>query len=211
MQKIMFNDRYGLTQAVIEGRKTMTRRLVPWSLTEQWIEFVSDAPSVGGVYVHESEKDFYERETPRYKVGEIVAVAQNYFSTYDESKWENGIWYNEFADGSDITNHAGWINKMFVKAEYMPHQIRITGIRCERLQDISDEDCMKEGVLEHPYRGYMVDGIVYKNSKDKEYNGSLQIFDTPREAFAVLIDKVSGRGTWASNPWVVVYEFELIK
>ena len=164
----MFNDRYGLTQAVIEGRKTMTRRLVPWSLTEQWIEFVSDAPSVGGVYVHESEKDFYERETPRYKVGEIVAVAQNYFSTYDESKWENGIWYNEFADGSDITNHAGWINKMFVKAEYMPHQIRITGIRCERLQDISDEDCMKEGVLEHPYRGYMVDGIVYKNSKDKE-------------------------------------------
>lgn len=211
MKKIMFNDRYGLTQAVIEGRKTMTRRLVPWSLTEQWIEFVSDAPSVGGVYVHESEKDFYERETPRYKVGEIVAVAQNYFSTYDESKWENGIWYNEFADGSDITNHAGWINKMFVKAEYMPHQIRITGIRCERLQDISDEDCMKEGVLEHPYRGYMVDGIVYKNSKDKEYNGSLQIFDTPREAFAVLIDKVSGRGTWASNPWVVVYEFELIK
>jgi hypothetical protein len=207
----MFNDRYGLTQAVIEGRKTMTRRLVPWSLTEQWIEFVSDAPSVGGVYVHESEKDFYERETPRYKVGEIVAVAQNYFSTYDESKWENGIWYNEFADGSDITNHAGWINKMFVKAEYMPHQIRITGIRCERLQDISDEDCMKEGVLEHPYRGYMVDGIVYKNSKDKEYNGSLQIFDTPREAFAVLIDKVSGRGTWKSNPWVVVYEFELVK
>lgn len=211
MKKIMFNDRYGLTQAVIEGRKTMTRRLVPWSLTEQWIEFVSDAPSVGGVYVHESEKDFYERETPRYKVGEIVAVAQNYFSTYDESKWGNGIWYNEFADGSDITNHAGWINKMFVKAEYMPHQIRITGIRCERLQDISDEDCMKEGVLEHPYRGYMVDGIVYKNSKDKEYNGSLQIFDTPREAFAVLIDKVSGRGTWKSNPWVVVYEFELVK
>lgn len=211
MQKIMFNDRYGLTQAVIEGRKTMTRRLVPWSLTEQWIEFVSDAPSVGGVYVHESEKDFYERETPRYKVGEIVAVAQNYFLTYDENKWETGIWYNEFEDGSDITNHAGWINKMFVKAEYMPHQIRITGIRCERLQDISDEDCMKEGVLEHPYRGYMVDGIVYKNSKDKEYNDSLQIFDTPREAFAVLIDKVSGRGTWASNPWVVVYEFELMK
>ena len=35
MKKIMFNDRYGLTKAVIEGRKTMTRRLVPWALTEQ--------------------------------------------------------------------------------------------------------------------------------------------------------------------------------
>ena len=32
MKKIMFNDRYGLTQAVTEGRKTMTRRLVPWAL-----------------------------------------------------------------------------------------------------------------------------------------------------------------------------------
>lgn len=28
---------------------------------------------------------------------------------------------------------------------------------------------------------------------------------------AALIDKVSGRGTWESNPWVVVYEFELVK
>lgn len=203
----MFNDRYGLTDAVIEGRKTMTRRLVPWSLTEQWIEFVSDAPSVGGVYVHESEKDFYERETPRYKVGEIVAVAQNYFSTYDESKWENGIWYNEFADGSDITNHAGWINKMFVKAEYMPHRIRITGIKCERLQDISDEDCFREGISESWYES--TDTTTYGYADEKK--GTAVEFDTPREAFAALIDKVSGRGTWESNPWVVVYEFELVK
>lgn len=206
MQKIMFNDSYGLTQAVIEGRKTMTRRLVPWSLTEQWIEFVSDAPSVGGVYVHESEKDFYERETPRYKVGEIVAVAQNYFSTYDESKWENGIWYNEFADGSDITNHAGWINKMFVKAEYMPHQIRITGIHCERLQDISDAECLKEGVRVEFARNGSPMYYYFGNKRWREV-----WFDTPREAFAALIDNVSGRGTWASNPWVVVYEFELVK
>lgn len=211
----MFNDRYGLTDAVIEGRNTMTRRLVPGSLTEQWIEFVSDAPSVGGVYVHESEKDFYERETPRYKVGEIVAVAQNYFSTYDESKWESGIWYNEFAEGSDITNHAGWINKMFVKAEYMPHQIRITGIRCERLQDISDEDCMKEGVV-GGIIGYYVPGIQCKDwSKesyvDTEDGRTWKLFPTPREAFAALIDKISGGGTWESNPWVVIYEFELVK
>lgn len=207
MKKIMFNDRYGLTQAVIEGRKTMTRRLVPWSLTEQWIEFVSDAPSVGGVYVHESEKDFYERETPRYKVGEIVAVAQNYFSTYDESKWENGIWYNEFADGSDITNHAGWINKMFVKAKYMPHQIRITGIRCERLQDISDDDCFREGISESWYES--TDTTTYGFADEKK--GTAVEFDTPRQAFAALIDKVSGKGTWKKNPWVVAYEFELLK
>lgn len=34
---------------------------------------------------------------------------------------------------------------------------------------------------------------------------------TPREAFAALIDKVSGRGTWDSNPWVFAYTYELVK
>lgn len=213
MKKIMFNDRYGLTDAVIEGRKTMTRRLIP----DEFFGLTWDTR--GNTLVYENEYgDFIDvrlSKYTRYKVGEIVAVAQNYFLTYDESKWETGIWYNEFADGSDITNHAGWINKMFVKAEYMPHQIRITGIRCERLQDISDEDCMKEGVV-GGIIGYYVPGIQCKDwSKesyvDTEDGRTWKLFPTPREAFAALIDKISGRGTWESNPWVVVYEFELVK
>lgn len=195
MKKIMFNDCYGLTQAVIEGRKTMTRRIVPWDLTEQWMEFVSDAPSVGGVYVHESEKDFYEREAPRYKDGEIVAVAQNYSS-----------FYNILDNTRQIPEGAGWNNKMFVRADLMPHQIRITGIKCERLQDISDADCLKEGV----YSDYA--DTEFPPREFYDYGGNTDNgFDTPRKAFASLIDKVSGKGTWASNPWVVAYEFELVK
>lgn len=79
------------------------------------------------------------------------------------------------------------------------------------MQDISDEDCLLEGVMEHPYIGYVVDGIFYEGHKDYEYNEAMIIFQTPREAFASLIDKVSGRGTWERNPWVVAYEFELVK
>lgn len=226
MKKIMFNDCYGLTDAVIEGRKTMTRRLIDpmpkdcasvhkncwgadWS--DEPMSLVVDRDTGGiyckycgnGVRLHDGG---YHYKT-KYKVGEVVAVAQNYFSTYDESKWENGIWYNEFADGSDITNHAGWLNKMLVKAEYMPHQIRITGIHCERLQDISDEDCFREGFSESWYES--TDTTTYGYADEKK--GTAVEFDTPRKAFAALIDKVSGRGTWASNPWVVVYEFELVK
>lgn len=222
----MFNDRYGLTYAVIEGRKIMTRRLINpmpkdcatvhkncwganWS--DEPMSLVVDRDTGGiyckycgnGVRLHDGG---YHYKT-KYKVGEIVAVAQNYFLTYDESKWETGIWYNEFADGSDITNHAGWINKMFVKAEYMPHRIRITGIKCERLQDISDEDCFREGISELWYES--TDTTTYGYADEKK--GTAVEFDTPRKAFAALIDKVSGRGTWASNPWVVVYEFELMK
>lgn len=204
MKKMMFNDRYGLTQAVIEGRKTMTRRLIP----DEFFGLTWDTR--GNTLVYENEYgDFIDvrlSKYTRYKVGEVVAVAQNYFSTYDESKWENGIWYNEFADGSDITNHAGWINKMFVKAEYMPHQIRIIGIKCEQLQSISHDDAMREGI-------YMDGGDdSYMPHYFYDYpNNPSDGFNTPREAFASLIDRVSGKGTWASNPWVVVYEFELVK
>lgn len=204
MKKIMFNDRYELTDAVIEGRKIMTRRLIP----DEFFGLTWDTR--GNTLVYENEYgDFIDvrlSKYTRYKDGEIVSVAQNYFSTYDESKWENGIWYNEFADGSDITNHAGWLNKMLVKAEYMPHQIRITGIHCERLQDISDAECLKEGVRVEFARNGSPMYYYFDTKRWREV-----WFDTPREAFAALIDKVSGRGTWASNPWVVVYEFELVK
>ena len=94
---------------------------------------------------------------------------------------------------------------MFAKAELMPHQIRITRIKCERLQDISDEECLREGIRQftpnfpknfpiHPT--HFVIGDILK--------------DTPREAFAALIDKVSDRGTWDGNPWVEAHEFDLL-
>lgn len=188
MKKIMFNDRYGLTQAVIEGRKTMTRRIVPTKTRlRRALAVIHDEP-------HGSEQEEYLKSA-YYKVGEIVAVAQNYSS-----------FYNILDNTRPIPEGAGWDNKMFVRADLMPHQIRITGIRCEKLQDISNEECLREGIRQftpnfpknfpiHPT--HFVVGDILK--------------DTPREAFASLIDKVSGKGTWASNPWVVAYEFELVK
>ena len=196
MKKIMFNDRYGLTQAVIEGRKIMTRRIVPTKTRlRRALAVIHDEP-------HGSEQEEYLKSA-YYKVGEIVAVAQNYSS-----------FYNILDNTRPIPEGAGWDNKMFVRADLMPHQIRITGIRCEKLQDISDADCLKEGIFVNEYFGngkkchhYGFDGF---------FNGTegwfaRVWFNTPREAFASLIDKVSGRGTWASNPWVVAYEFELVK
>ena len=208
MQKIMFNDRYGLTDAVIEGRKIMTRRLVSDRLWEIWTNYDDFCNSViGGIarggtsvsreYYHEC--DFF-KDKCRYKVGEVVAVAQSYGQVYHHYGLET---MDMVVSG--MKTSAGWKNKMFVKAELVPHQIRITGIRCERLQDISDEDCFREGIIESWYES--TDTTTYGYADEKK--GTAVEFDTPRKAFASLIDKVSGRGTWASNPWVVVYEFEL--
>ena len=101
-------------------------------------------------------------------------------------------------------------NKMFVKPEYMPHHIEMLNYHVERLQDISDEDCIKEGIYIHnpdplnsKFIGYSYDAIIDPHKKR-------WWFQSPREAFAALIDKVSGKGTWESNPLVWVYEFKLI-
>lgn len=200
MKKIMFNDRYDLTQAVIEGRKTMTRRI---EFDKEFQKMIDDSDSYyyddGYLVFATQDVDIHHVKT-RYKVGEVVAVAQRYQDIFDYSNCVNPY------DWEDDDKPSGWTNKMFTKAKLMPHRIRITGIKCERLQDISNEECLREGIRQftpnfpknspiHPT--HFVIGDILK--------------DTPREAFASLIDKVSGRGTWESNPWVMAYDFELVK
>ena len=79
----------------------------------------------------------------------------------------------------------------------------ITDIRVERLQDISDEGCLREGVRYIPE----IDRYYFERT-DREEGF---YFTSPRAAFAELIDRVSGRGTWDRNPYVVAYEFELLR
>ena len=90
----------------------------------------------------------------------------------------------------------------------MPGHIKITNIRVERLQDISDEDCLRESVRlwEDADPEYKLNPL----GKLYEIAGRWDGYKSPREAFAALIDKVSGRGTWDSNPLVWVYKFELV-
>lgn len=193
MQKIMFNDRYGLTDAVIDYIKNNTRRIEGGEQFQRAATSAEDFTyeEATGCIVMCCQGIEIFRHKCRYKVGEVVAVSQCYNDVVQEF--------------TDLAFVPGSTNKMFVRADLMPHQIRITGIRCERLQDISDEDCVKEGVrvgsqaLEYPY--YFIDTKQFL----------ICDYKSPRRAFAALIDKVSGRGTWDRNPWVVAYEFELVK
>lgn len=186
MKKICFNDKFGLTQAVLDGRKTITRRIVPFTYCKDKIHL------------------------SRYKVGEVVAIAQSYETIFHAGNCPNDF----FVDSSTINKKycgAGFKNKMLVRADLMIHHIRITNLKVERLQDISDEDCLREGV-ELNTRQYEYDGTKkYCVCGLKHWRAiGCTDFDTPREAFAALIDKVSGKGTWESNPYVFVYEFKLI-
>lgn len=219
----MFNDRYGLTDAVLDGRKTMTRRFItphPQDCSEShkhcWGADWANEPM--RLVYDEKENAMYCRYCgngvrwdggyllrPAYKVGEEVAVAQSY------EMIRNCMTIGDPLLPEWTASSAGWRNKMFVKAELMPHRIRITGIRAERLQDISDEDCIKEGIYKDECTTYFNGYGFELEHLEKGLVLAKRWYDTPRQSFAALIDKVSRRGTWDSNPWVVAYEFELIK
>ena len=158
MKKILFNSRYGLETAVIERRKTMTRRIVRCPKT---FRGVSD---VELEFRKRSGADFYfdcvvtdgdVRELGQlplpYELGEVVAVGQ----TYERAGWKpdtlleahfvrNGI--RQVGD-LPISQLPGWRNKMFTYPTMMPWQVQMTELWFEHLQDISDEDCLREGLL----------------------------------------------------------------
>ena len=181
MKKIMFSDYYCLTQAVLEGKKTMTRRLLK-----------------NGTPLGNWEET--EKHLP-YKVGEIVAIAQPYKDIIEYLPMYSDAILDEV--GMPRKEYKmGWTNKMFVKADLMPHHIKITDVMVERLQDILENECLKEGLrLSGNGRFYFHQMVAYKLSINK-------YFDTLHEAFAYLIDKISGKGTWERNPWVAAYSFE---
>lgn len=194
MKKIMFNDKNGLTQAVLEGRKTQTRRIIP----KDFFSLTWDKRDDTLVYEN-SMGDFIDIRNSKYalcKAGEIVAVAQSYRDCGGVN--EEGIPMWEIISSKVGGTNAGWSNKMFVRAELMPHYVIITAVSVERLRDISDVDCMAEGIDYYEQEGF-------------SWCSTEKLFDTPREAYAALIDKVSGKGTWDSNPYVFVYDFELVK
>ena len=214
MKKIMFSDEFMLTQAVLEGRKTQTRQLLTLTLhkkADRGNALIEVSPSkvffedgkwkfVYDDYVFLLPKENY----PKYRVGEVVAVAQSYRDCGGIN--EEGVPMWEIISQKVGSTNAGWNNKMFVVSSLMPHQIRITDVRVEKLQDISDEDCIKEGIQK------MLTGCeYYQYSFYDNDKGLWNNYKTPREAFAHLINKVSRKDVWSLNPYVFVYDFELVK
>ena len=215
MKKIMFNDNLGLTTSVLDSAKHMTRReekpliLLPersmgdvWDIWPRSLDdkLCYDLLDCAGIMIG--------KLVPHYQFDEVVAIAQSYKDLYSRDDVRV-----KFNPSFDMTEVLGWKNKLFVESQYMQHHIRITDIKVERLQDISEEDCLLEGVRQKN-EGFYVKGIEAKSAKEPYTEGKngwwMKLFPTAREAFAALIDKISGKGTWDNNPWVVAYSFELV-
>ena len=124
----MFNDAFCLTQAVLNGTKTMTRRAVTRSLLDEYDAWYEDF-----IYKPIGEEDYlstdeYVLKRTTHKVGDIVAIAQPYKDIIERLPMYSDAILDEVGMPRKAFR-AGWTNKMFVKANLLPHHIRLQMLR----------------------------------------------------------------------------------
>lgn len=145
----------------------------------------------------------------RYKVGDVLYLKEPYCIGVNGCDTLPSLIYYKYNDKdmsfltrTGLINDIKWKNKLFMPASVARHFIKITEVRAERLQDISDEDCIKEGIEEELN--------IHDGKQWFTYCNGTHSFDTPREAYKALINSIDGKDTWDNNPWVWVYDYELI-
>ena len=208
-----------LFEKVVNGTKTQMRRIaaiivcapdnIEDTAQENAVEpgiRLADPPSGGAPPC----KAPYAVAKPRYNVGETLYLKEPYAVAGDD------VYFRYLTPGGKEGGGNGtWFrSKLFMPEERARYFIRVTAVRIERLQDISRADCFKEGICREPKQisiGYPRRvPFPYFDGVTKLSTGEAEHYTTPREAYAALIDHINGKGTWASNPWVFVYDFELM-
>lgn len=199
MKGICFKEEMFL--ATIKGYKSQTRRLFSEQPTAKYIcceteGFLRDINTEKGIlFTAFFAKDF--QINSKYKYGEVLFLKEPYSLYF-------GCIFYKYGKSIDARHDRPWRNKLFMPASASRYKIKINCIRCERLQNISDEDCKKEGIVKYSVSKEVRYGIV-----DKGYFKYLG--DSYKEAYKNLIDSINGKGTWDSNPWVWVYSYILVE
>lgn len=184
-----------MVQAILDGRKTMTRRLSGLEKLNKnpnrYRTYIRLPISTGNVdFVIRDKKDGSETALkPRYNKHDILYVKETH--TIINGK----IVYR--ADAPASTN-IKWKPSLFMKKEYARIFLEVTNVRCERLHDITATDAINEGI---DWKG-----IFYKDYFDDTY-----FYSIPEFSFNSLWVKINGQDSFNSNPWVFVYEFKRIE
>lgn len=197
-----------MVRAILDGRKTVTRRPVKGLSTSFAVTTAADESPLNGVCWKVGGPII---RCPYGKPGDRLYVRETCFiNDYREA----GVPVDERAsceihyraDGNpDFEGEEELIR--WRPSIHMPRWacrilLEITDVRVERLQDISEEQALEEGVrlyTDHAELGdwYHVDGI-------KTYSAS------PRKSFELLWSSINGADSWKANPWVWIVEFKRV-
>jgi hypothetical protein len=191
-----------MVRAILDGRKSQTRRAVkpqPRGEPEVWLINAS-----GEFCARTAGNEWLPVRCPYGVPGDLLWVREEFSGwwCYDKtppSCWnrDGRIWY--WADGEP--SDGDWT--LPKPSIHMPRwasriTLRVTEIRVERLQEISEEDAIAEGA---PRGGFDEDGRFYENPVGPDRGSH-------RCGFAALWEHINGPSSWDANPWVWVVGFE---
>lgn len=166
--------------AILEGRKTQTRRLATSPLRRC-----------------EVGDQLWVRETFRHWQGSASRKTAVYRA---DDRW------HDFGSGEDFIQKVQWLGP-WTPSIHMPRwasrlTIEVVDVRFQPLNDITDEDAIAEGIVEHKTCGWHVPGVDHPIKAFPILSRS-----TPREMYAALWDTLHGSGEWLGNPDVVAVTF----
>lgn len=209
IKPILFNTE--MVRAILEGKKTCTRRLVKFLPGEnsQWTGYIKD-----GLMLYNGRNEPCIRKVP-YQPGDIMYVRETWQYLYELDGNEqiiegtgkyyyaatDTIPFDTYVDASGVTHErVPWHPSIHMPKEAARIWLKVTDVRVERLQEITEECAKKEGAIDN--RGFI-------HSPDNEYDS----VHTAREHFAEIWDSTIKKSDldrygWNANPWVWVIEFE---
>lgn len=203
IKPILFNTE--MVQAILEGRKSCTRRLVKFLSGEnpRWTGYIKD-----GLMLYNGKNEPCIRKAP-YQPGDILYVRETWerFECWNCEGDERGNCPKEpqksvldktcgcymYRATNEISGDARWHPSIHMPKKAARNWLKVTNVRVERLQDIDGKGRVKEGIEEEPLK-YVGDEFV-KGMFHDLWDSTIKKSD---------LDRYS----WDANPWVWVIEFE---
>lgn len=190
-----------MVRALLEGRKTQTRRVIKDEIVINSADNIkvvcTDTLFYPVVAFSSGHCRRMQEIKPKYALGDLLWVREKLNCTHN-----HGISYD--ADGEIAQDEEWQWKNENLPAMFMPRwasrlTLRVTDVRAQRLQDISEEDAIQEGA------GQYTSQSPIQRAFNPEWKGSY------KRGFQVVWDNINGTESWDANPWVWVYSFEVIK
>ena len=213
-----------MVQAILAGRKTQTRRVLKLKTpvdikgveVDCYLRLDLIPTNMQVFYANKKDKQinlYSDNEYAKYKPGDVLWVRETWQTSYNENskKWDP-IYKADGKFWMDDDGPMKWKPSLFMVKKHCRIFLKVTNVRCERLQDIPREDCFREGIAykeEWIARSKMRTVFDYhrKTFQPQSYGRT-----TPSHSFQTLWDSINAKKhPWKSNPWVWVYEFERIE
>lgn len=207
-----------MVQAIEKNQKRQTRRIIKpqpyyiengwqWDGNRQKAKKATGSITVCGKDVKPETDEFFPASA-KYKIGDILWVRETFLdiSELKDSPLFHAHDKGDFvfkADNEFIGCH-NWKPSIYMPKDAARYFLKVTNVRCERLQDISEEDSKKEGTTKGRF-------LLGPNMIKKQFQLEHSVHGSHYEGFKYIWHVINGAESWKANPWVFVYDFEKIE